>query len=33
MLTRYGATKFGTMSEEMKVMLYFEVKGRQLENL
>ena len=30
-LTKYGATKFGTMSEETKVTIYFEVKGRQVQ--
>jgi hypothetical protein len=30
-LTKYGATKFGTMSEETKVTVYFEVKGRQVQ--
>ena len=30
-LTKYGATKFGSMSEETKATLYFEVKGRQLQ--
>ena len=30
-LTKYGASKFGSMSEETKATLYFEVKGRQLQ--
>ena len=30
-LTKYGATKFGTMSEEAKVSVYFEVKGRLVQ--
>lgn len=30
-LTKYGATKFGTMSEQTHVTVYFEVKGRQVQ--
>jgi hypothetical protein len=30
-LTKYGATRFGTMSEETKVTVYFEVKGRTVQ--
>ena len=30
-VTKYGATKFGTMSEETKVTIYFEVKDRQVQ--
>lgn len=30
-LTKYGATKFGTMTEETRVSVYFEVKGRQVQ--
>lgn len=30
-LTKYGASKFGSMSEENRATLYFEVKGRQLQ--
>lgn len=30
-LTKYGASKFGTMSEETKVSVFFEVKGRQVQ--
>jgi hypothetical protein len=30
-LTKYGASKFGTMTEETRSTVYFEVKGRQLQ--
>lgn len=30
-LTKYGASKFGTMSEPTKAIVYFEVKGRQVQ--
>lgn len=30
-LMKYGATKFGTMSEETKVTVFFEVKGREVQ--
>ena len=30
-LTKYGATKFGTMSEETKATIFFEVKNRQVQ--
>lgn len=30
-LTKYGASKFGTMSEETKVTVFFEAKGRQVQ--
>ena len=30
-LIRYGVTKFGTMTEETRVTIYFETKGRQIQ--
>ena len=30
-LTKYGAKKFGSMTEETKATIYFEVKGRELQ--
>ena len=30
-LTRYGATRFGSMSEPEKATIYFEVHGRQVQ--
>lgn len=30
-LTKYGASRFGTMSEPERVMVVFEVKGRQVQ--
>ena len=30
-LTKYGATRFGSMSEPDKATIYFEVKGRQVQ--
>ena len=30
-LTKYGATKFGTMTEPLRVSVFFEVKGRQVQ--
>lgn len=30
-LTRYGATRFGSMTEPTRATIYFEVKGRQVQ--
>ena len=30
-VVKYGATKFGTLSEETKATVFFEIKGRQVQ--
>lgn len=30
-LVKYGASKFGTLSEESRAIVFFEVKGRQVQ--